>query len=65
MSGYRYCTCCGMTIIADLEATVVHCDDCDGSYGDTCDPANTYHCFTGYCDGSGCTYAGECEPATA
>jgi hypothetical protein len=41
------------------------CDGCkngDGEgAGEGCDMATTWHCFTAHCDGSGCTYPGECE----
>ncbi|MCX5237240.1 hypothetical protein OG824_18740 [Streptomyces prunicolor] len=53
--GAHDCECCGVHIMNARE-----CDTCqDGE----CDPAESWHCFTGHCDGSGCTFEGECEPA--
>ncbi|MGA5019267.1 hypothetical protein ACPCAA_17845 [Streptomyces griseoincarnatus] len=48
------CECCGVHIMNARE-----CDTC--REGD-CDPAESWHCFTSYCDGSECTFEGECEP---
>jgi hypothetical protein len=46
------CGCCGKPTYA-----VANCSGCD----DDCDPVETWHCFTGHCDGSGCSYSGECQ----
>lgn len=56
------CACCGIDMIGEPGDV---CDGClfgtrDGS-GNGCNRAITWHCFTGHCDGSGCTYEGECE----
>lgn len=59
-TGYVDCSCCGVTIIGAPGANCDGCKDGDGT-GDGCDPAGTWHCFTGHCDGSGCTYPGECH----
>ncbi|MEU2111534.1 hypothetical protein [Streptomyces sp. NPDC019507] len=53
--GAHDCECCGMHIMNAHE-----CETC--REGD-CDPAESWHCFTNHCDGSGCTFEGECEPA--
>ncbi|SNS50142.1 hypothetical protein [Actinacidiphila glaucinigra] len=52
--GAHDCECCGMHVMNQRE-----CDTCQES---ECDPAESWHCFTGYCDGTGCTFEGECEP---
>ncbi|MEU7148464.1 hypothetical protein AB0B15_10560 [Streptomyces sp. NPDC045456] len=54
--GYHNCDCCGIQVIDRRQ-----CRECRENPG-TCDPAVTWHCFTNYCDGSGCTFEGECEP---
>lgn len=59
--GYRACDCCGTTGIGPLDGEPYTCEGCDPDTENPCDPAETWHCFTGYCDGSGCTYEGECE----
>ncbi|MEU2854159.1 hypothetical protein [Streptomyces syringium] len=53
--GAHDCECCGMHIM--------NAHECESCRNDDCDPANSWHCFTSYCDGSGCTFEGECEPA--
>ncbi|MFJ2814376.1 hypothetical protein [Streptomyces sp. NPDC087294] len=52
--GAHDCECCGMHIM--------NAHECESCRWEDCDPANSWHCFTGYCDGSGCTFEGECEP---
>ncbi|MGW3336191.1 hypothetical protein ACWDCL_01755 [Streptomyces sp. NPDC001009] len=52
--GAHDCECCGMHIMNAHECEACRLEDCD--------PANSWHCFTGYCDGSGCAFEGECEP---
>lgn len=59
-TGYVACACCGVDIIGVSGAKCDGCREGDGD-GQGCDTANTWHCFTGHCDGSGCTYPGECE----
>jgi hypothetical protein len=49
------CPCCGLPVYGKGSDEL-----CTGCYNG-CDPAVTWHCYTGYCDGSGCTYPGECE----
>lgn len=61
-SGYVDCACCSITVIGVKGSKCDGCKDGDGEgagYG--CDMATTWHCFTFHCDGSGCTYPGECE----
>ncbi|MEU1309182.1 hypothetical protein ABZ419_09835 [Streptomyces cinnamoneus] len=53
--GAHDCECCGMPSMNARE--------CESCRNEDCDPANSWHCFTGHCDGSGCTFEGECEPA--
>lgn len=57
--GYVECACCGITVIgypgARCNACLVAC-----GAGPVATEGN-WHCFTGHCDGSGCTYPGECE----
>lgn len=48
------CLCCGVP-------TYDACGKCVSCESGECDPADTWHCFTGHCDGSGCSYPGECE----
>ncbi|WP_282703731.1 hypothetical protein [Streptomyces sp. CC219B] len=52
--GAHDCECCGMHIM--------NAHECESCRNEDCDPANSWHCFTGYCDGSGCAFEGECEP---
>ncbi|MFF3416790.1 hypothetical protein ACFYW9_19135 [Streptomyces sp. NPDC002698] len=56
--GYRNCDCCGVSDIGPLDDEPFKCDGCEN---DECNPAETQHCFTGYCDGSGCGYHGACH----
>lgn len=49
----RDCSCCGQHTYDAREL----CDACANG----CDPSESWHCFTGHCEGSGCTYLGECE----
>jgi hypothetical protein len=56
--GYRYCDCCGVTDIGPLDDDPFNCGGCENG---ECNPAETQHCFTGYCDGSACSYNGECH----
>lgn len=59
------CPCCGQVVYTD--DTTHLCAGCHAHhFGDEpeCYPGNTWHCFTGHCDGSGCTYMGECEGLT-
>jgi hypothetical protein len=51
------CACCGYPIMGLAGDACRSCGD------DEHDPAETWHCHTGHCDGSGCTYPGECEGA--
>ncbi|MBT2544492.1 hypothetical protein J7E99_28285 [Streptomyces sp. ISL-44] len=53
--GAHDCECCGMHIMNARE--------CEACRNEDCDPANSWHCFTGHCDGSGCAFEGECEPS--
>ncbi|MCC3766470.1 hypothetical protein [Streptomyces sp. UNOC14_S4] len=53
------CLCCGQDVMS-----VWLCDGCTHDYPgdeDECNRSTSWHCFTGHCDGSGCTYPGECE----
>lgn len=54
----RDCECCGVQTL-----NIRKCDPCIDAEvaGVVCNPYVTWHCFTAYCDGSGCSYAGECE----
>ncbi|MFF4244320.1 hypothetical protein ACFYY2_07570 [Streptomyces sp. NPDC001822] len=52
--GAHDCECCGMHIM--------NAHECESCRNEDCDPANSWHCFTGYCDGSDCAFEGECEP---
>ncbi|MFE0771984.1 hypothetical protein [Streptomyces sp. NPDC058861] len=52
--GAHDCECCGMHIM--------NAHECEACRNEDCDPANSWHCFTGYCSGSGCSFEGECEP---
>lgn len=54
------CACCSAVIMGTSGDKCDGCKDGDGT-GEGCNPADTWHCFTGHCDGSGCTYPGECE----
>ncbi|MGI5530171.1 hypothetical protein ACQEVX_23115 [Streptomyces syringium] len=56
--GYHDCDCCGQTII-----DARYCDGCPRDEWEACNPAESNHCFTQHCDGTGCTFEGECEPA--
>jgi hypothetical protein len=56
--GYRDCDCCGSLEIGPLDNEPFKCDGCENG---ECNPAETQHCFTGYCDGSGCGYHGACH----
>jgi hypothetical protein len=47
------CNCCGQPSYAAAPT----CRGCQ----DGCDPLDTWHCFTGHCDGSECGYPGECQ----
>lgn len=47
------CPCCGQPVYGPSGV----CDTC----ANDCDPSTSWHCFTGHCDGSGCTFLGECE----
>lgn len=53
------CPCCSQPVYTKSEYVGRVCDGC--SFEDGCDPAETWHCSSSYCDGSGCTYPGECE----
>ncbi|WKU46762.1 hypothetical protein Q3V23_23355 [Streptomyces sp. VNUA116] len=55
--GYHDCDCCGRTII-----DARYCDGCPRDAWEACNPAESNHCFTDHCDGTGCTFEGECEP---
>lgn len=60
--GYIACACCGQDIIGIPGDKCDGCRNGDGEgAGEGCDPATTWHCFTAHCDGTGCTYPGECE----
>ena len=64
-SGYVECACCGSVIIGAWLCGGCHPEDraCPGAEnctGEDCDMSVTYHCVTGHCDGSGCTYPSEC-----
>ncbi|MFI1655637.1 hypothetical protein ACH4ZU_12120 [Streptomyces sp. NPDC020472] len=52
--GAHDCECCGKPIM--------NAHECQSCRDFECDPAETWHCFTNYCDGSGCTFESECEP---
>lgn len=56
--GYRCCDCCGDSGIGPLDDEPYKCTVCEDT---NCDPAQTWHCFDGYCDGSGCSFHGECH----
>ncbi|MET9642529.1 hypothetical protein [Streptomyces syringium] len=56
--GYHDCDCCSRTILGAR-----YCEGCPRDEWEACDPANSNHCFTDHCDGTGCSFAGECEPA--
>jgi hypothetical protein len=56
--GLRNCDCCGTSDVGPLDDDEFKCSTCVDT---ECDPAQTWHCFTGYCDGSGCSYYGECH----
>lgn len=57
--GLRACDCCGdYSCIGPFDDEFFKCSTCEDT---DCDPAQTWHCFTGYCDGSGCSYNGECH----
>lgn len=66
MLGYVDCECCGITFIG-LPGEA--CDGCRSAgcdlgvngTGETVATAENWHCFTAHCDGSGCSYPGECE----
>jgi hypothetical protein len=52
------CPCCGQPVYSSDQD-----ERCWGCHPlAECDPEQSWHCFTGHCDGSGCTYPGECEP---
>jgi len=55
--GSHACDCCGIEVVGRRQ-----CRECREN-PEACDPAVTWHCFTDHCDGSGCTFEGECEPA--
>ncbi|MFJ1700446.1 hypothetical protein ACIOHC_36245 [Streptomyces sp. NPDC088252] len=60
--GYIACACCGVDIIGVSGDKCGGCKNGDGEgAGEGCDMTTTWHCFTAHCDGSGCTYPGECE----
>jgi len=57
--GMRACDCCGdYSNFGPLDDSEFKCSTCEET---DCDPAQTWHCFTGHCDGSGCSFHGECE----
>ncbi|MFF9649716.1 hypothetical protein [Streptomyces sp. NPDC014622] len=56
--GFRNCDCCGDSTFGPFDDEFFKCSSCEDT---DCDPAETCHCFTGYCDGSGCSYHGECH----
>lgn len=60
--GYVACACCSLEMIGRPGE---RCEGCRGGSGDGsgegCDAATAWHCFTAHCDGSGCSYPGECE----
>lgn len=56
--GHRNCDCCGSFEFGPLDDSYFKCSDCVDT---NCDPAQTWHCFTGDCDGSGCGYYGACH----
>jgi hypothetical protein len=56
--GHRNCDCCGSFEFGPLDDSYFKCSTCEDT---DCDPAQTWHCFTGYCDGSGCGYHGACH----
>lgn len=58
-TGYVDCACCGITIIGHQGS---NCDAClVACQSEPTAAEGNWHCFTGHCDGSGCTYPGECE----
>lgn len=62
MSGYVPCSCCGQETIGEFGDVCDGCQPCKAA-GEPQPSADNWHCFTGYCDGTGCTYPGECETA--
>ncbi|WP_409238390.1 hypothetical protein [Streptomyces sp. PA5.6] len=57
--GAAACLCCGQDVVGRWL-----CEGCTHDYPgdeDECNAKTAWHCFTGHCDGSGCTYPGECE----
>jgi hypothetical protein len=60
--GYVECACCGVTMMG-LPAD--RCEDCRKACidGEPVATSENWHCFTAHCDGSGCSYPGECEDA--
>ncbi|MEU3265099.1 hypothetical protein [Streptomyces bacillaris] len=54
--GAHNCDCCGNAVYGRR-----YCEGCNRD-GD-CDNSQAAHCFTGHCDGTGCSFEGECEPA--
>lgn len=60
--GYIACACCGQDIIGIPGDKCDGCRNGDGEgAGEGCDLATAWHCYTAHCDGTGCTYPGECE----
>lgn len=65
--GMVACGCCSRDIVGRPGDRCEGCRYGDGGNGpgDGCDFSTSWHCFTGHCDGSGCSYEGECEGAPA
>lgn len=56
-SGIVDCACCGQHIMTSDMAKPAYCGGCspDGE----CDSAESWHCATGECDGTGCDENGQ------
>ncbi|MER5632147.1 hypothetical protein [Streptomyces nitrosporeus] len=54
--GDHNCDCCGLGVVGRR-----YCEGCPRDEWEPCDPAKSSHCFTGYCDGTECSFEGECE----
>lgn len=62
-AGYVECACCGVVIVGRPGDVCAACAPCREA-GEPVPAGDNWHCFTGHCEGSGCTYPGECEGRT-